>query len=67
VSIVVNYDIPTCVHSYLHRIGRSGRWGRKGVGINFVTKYDIDKMRAIEKHYATEIKEMPANFTTLLD
>jgi translation initiation factor 4A len=66
VSIVINYDIPTCVHNYLHRIGRSGRWGRKGVGINFVTKYDIDRMRAIEKHYQTEIKELPSNYTELV-
>ena len=67
VSVVINYDIPKCVHSYLHRIGRSGRWGRKGVGINFVTKYDIDKMRAIEQHYHTEIKELPTNYATFLD
>jgi len=66
VSIVINYDIPKCVHTYLHRIGRSGRWGRKGVGINFVTKYDIDKMRAIEKHYQTEITELPANYSDLI-
>ena len=65
VSVVVNYDIPKCVHTYLHRIGRSGRWGRKGVGINFVTKYDVDKMRAIEQHYHTEIKELPADFKSL--
>jgi translation initiation factor 4A len=65
VSVVINYDIPKCVHTYLHRIGRSGRWGRKGVGINFVTKYDIDRMRAIEQHYHTEIKELPADYKTL--
>lgn len=67
VSIVVNFDIPKDVHTYLHRIGRSGRWGRKGVGINFVTKYDRDKMRAIESHYHTQIKEMPMNFANCLD
>jgi translation initiation factor 4A len=67
VSVVINYDIPKCVHSYLHRIGRSGRWGRKGVGINFVTKYDIDKMRAIEQHYQTEIKELPTNYASFLE
>ena len=65
VSVVVNYDIPKCVHTYLHRIGRSGRWGRKGIGINFVTKYDIDKMRTIEQHYHTEIKELPSDYKTL--
>jgi len=66
VSVVINFDIPKDVHTYLHRIGRSGRWGRKGVGINFVTKYDRDKMRAIETHYHTQIEEMPADFTTSL-
>jgi superfamily II DNA/RNA helicase len=58
VSTVINFDIPKCAHTYLHRIGRSGRWGRKGVAINFVTKYDIHIMRGIEQLYETEIKEM---------
>jgi translation initiation factor 4A len=66
VSVVVNYDIPKDVHTYLHRIGRSGRWGRKGVAINFVTRYDLDKLRQIEKYYATEIKELPAKFDDFL-
>ena len=43
VGIVINFDIPKCIHTYIHRIGRSGRWGRKGVGINFVTRRDILK------------------------
>tara|TARA_X000001036_G_scaffold434564_1_gene474147 strand:- start:2507 stop:3646 length:1140 start_codon:yes stop_codon:yes gene_type:complete len=59
VSTVINFDIPKCVHTYLHRIGRSGRWGRKGVAINFVTKYDIHLMKGIEQVYQTEIKELP--------
>ena len=58
VSTVINFDIPKCPHTYLHRIGRSGRWGRKGVAINFVTKYDIHIMRGIEQLYETEIKEL---------
>jgi translation initiation factor 4A len=66
VSVVVNYDIPKDVHTYLHRIGRSGRWGRKGVAINFVTKFEVEKMRSIEKYYATEIKELPAKFDEFL-
>lgn len=61
VSLVINFDIPKCVHNYLHRIGRSGRWGRKGVGINLVTRRDISKMKEIEAHYSTQINEMPAN------
>jgi translation initiation factor 4A len=62
VSVVINFDLPKCVHKYLHRIGRSGRWGRKGVGINLVSRYDIDNLRTIEKHYSCEIQEMPMNY-----
>jgi len=61
VSIVINFDIPKCVHNYLHRIGRSGRWGRKGVGINFITRRDVAKMKEIENHYSTQINEMPSD------
>jgi translation initiation factor 4A len=59
VSVVINFDLPKCVHTYLHRIGRSGRWGRKGVGINFITRRDISQLKKIEEHYSTQIKEMP--------
>jgi translation initiation factor 4A len=66
VSTVINFDLPKCVDTYLHRIGRSGRWGRKGVGINFITNYDTDKMKEIETHYGTQIKEFPSTYTNLL-
>lgn len=62
VRTVINYDIPTCTHNYLHRIGRSGRWGRKGVSINFVTKHDMYKLRDIETHYKTKIEELPSSW-----
>ena len=65
VSLVINFDIPKCVHNYLHRIGRSGRWGRKGVGINLITRRDVSKMKEIEAHYSTQITEMPASFDGL--
>lgn len=61
VGIVINFDLSHDVHTYLHRIGRSGRWGRKGTGINFVTRRDISTMKDIEKYYATEIEELPAD------
>jgi translation initiation factor 4A len=61
VSTVINFDVPKCIHTYIHRIGRSGRWGRKGMGINFVTRRDARKIKEIEKHYQTEIKELPAS------
>jgi translation initiation factor 4A len=65
VSTVVNFDIPKDIHTYIHRIGRSGRWGRKGMGINFVTSRDIRKMREIEQYYNTQIVELPAQFATM--
>jgi len=62
VSTVINFDIPKCYNTYLHRIGRSGRWGRKGFAINFVTKRDINIMRGIENHYKININELPLDF-----
>lgn len=62
VSIVINYEIPLDVSKYLHRIGRSGRFGRKGVAINFVTPRDVNNLRYIEKYYATQIDELPEKF-----
>ena len=66
VSVVVNFDIPKCVNVYLHRIGRSGRWGRKGIGINMITRRDVAKLKEIEQHYATQISEMPSNLDFLI-
>jgi superfamily II DNA/RNA helicase len=66
VSIVINYDVPSNVDNYIHRIGRSGRFGRKGVAINFVTVTDVSRLRDIEKYYATQIEELPENFNQLL-
>jgi len=62
VSTVINFDIPKCIHTYLHRIGRSGRWGRKGVGINFITRHDSKKIKEIEEYYNTSIEELPSSF-----
>lgn len=63
VGVVINFDVPTDVHTYLHRIGRSGRWGRKGTGINFITKRDVPKIREIERYYCTQIDELPIEFS----
>ncbi|WWC87899.1 ATP-dependent RNA helicase FAL1 [Kwoniella dendrophila CBS 6074] len=65
VSLVINYDLPTSRENYLHRIGRSGRFGRKGVAINFVTVEDVRILRDIEQYYSTQIDEMPMNVTEL--
>ncbi|CBZ56206.1 DEAD-box ATP-dependent RNA helicase 34, related [Neospora caninum Liverpool] len=59
VSLVINYDLPATKENYIHRIGRSGRFGRKGVAINFVTSSDVEQLKEIEKHYNTQIEEMP--------
>lgn len=61
VSLVINYDLPCSPDTYIHRIGRSGRFGRKGVAINFVTKdeREKDKLKKIETYYSTQIEEMP--------
>ena len=66
VSIVINFDIPKSEHTYLHRIGRSGRWGRKGIAINFITKHDGARLKNFEKYYNTQIIEMPTDFTSHL-
>ena len=58
VSSVINFDVPNDTHTYLHRIGRSGRWGRKGIGINLITQRDIKNLRDIEKYFHTEINEL---------
>ena len=62
VSYVINFDIPKNVHTYIHRIGRSGRWGRKGVGINLLCRRDQSRLKDIESYYSTIIEEMPMNF-----
>lgn len=66
VSVVFNYDLPLNRENYLHRIGRSGRFGRKGIAINFVTKDDVHILRDIEQYYATQIDEMPVNVADLV-
>ena len=66
VSLVINYDLPTNRENYIHRIGRSGRFGRKGVAINFVTSDDVRILRDIELYYSTQIDEMPMNGEYLL-
>uniref|UniRef100_A0AAY3ZXR2 RNA helicase n=1 Tax=Denticeps clupeoides TaxID=299321 RepID=A0AAY3ZXR2_9TELE len=61
VSLIINYDLPNNRELYIHRIGRSGRYGRKGVAINFVKNDDIRILRDIEQYYSTQIDEMPMN------
>ena len=66
VSTVINFDLTRDVHTYLHRIGRSGRWGRKGVSISFVTPRDSESIKEIERHYSTQISPMPEDWAKAL-
>jgi translation initiation factor 4A len=66
VSLVINYDLPSNRENYIHRIGRGGRFGRKGVAINFVTSEDVRMLRDIEMFYNTQIDEMPMNVADLI-
>ena len=68
VNLVINYDLPRDLASYIHRVGRSGRFGRKGAAINLVAgNQDVRTLREIEQYYATEIKELPADLSVLDD
>lgn len=66
VSLVINYDLPRNLENYIHRIGRSGRFGRKGVAINFVTEEDSRQLQELEQFYNTEIQEMPSHVADLI-
>jgi len=66
VSLVINYDLPNSRELYIHRIGRAGRFGRKGVAINFVKSDDIRILRDMEQFYGTQIDEMPMNVADLI-
>jgi len=67
VSLVINYDLPKNYEKYLHRIGRSGRFGRKGVSINLIGgPGDFNTQKEIESYYSTKVVEMPAHIADLL-
>ena len=59
VSLVINFDLPRDKENYIHRIGRSGRFGRKGVAINLISDEEMRVMKDIEDFYGTVIEEMP--------
>jgi superfamily II DNA/RNA helicase len=66
VSVVINFDLPHDISNYLHRIGRSGRWGRKGVSINLITPRDRAKLNDIQTYYSTQIVEMPSDLKRVM-
>ena len=65
-SLVINYDLPIQKETYIHRIGRSGRYGRKGVAINFVTDRDLQDLEELQTFYNTRIEEMPQNIGDII-
>ena len=66
VSLVINYDLPFNKEMYIHRIGRSGRFGRKGIAINLVKEEQMKQLHDIEKYYSITIDEMPNNINEYL-
>ena len=65
-SLVINYDIPIQKETYIHRIGRSGRYGRKGVAINFITDREVVELNELQTFYNTKIEEMPSNIGEII-
>ena len=65
-DVVINFDLPGDRENYIHRMGRSGRYGRNGVAINFVTAEDVRQLRDLEQFYHTEVAEMPMNVNDLI-
>ena len=66
-SLVINFDIPKNKETYIHRIGRSGRYGRKGVSINFICNNETDELNELQKFYNTKILEMPENISDYIN
>uniref|UniRef100_A0A8C0EQR7 RNA helicase n=3 Tax=Telluraves TaxID=3073808 RepID=A0A8C0EQR7_BUBBB len=61
VNVVINFDFPKLAETYLHRIGRSGRFGHLGLAINLITYDDRFNLKSIEEQLGTEIKPIPSN------
>lgn len=65
VGLVINYELPQKKENYIHRIGRAGRFGRKGTAINFVLPRNATFIKEIQEHFDTEISEMPSDLDEL--
>ena len=59
VNVVINFDFPSSAETYLHRIGRTGRFGHLGVAINFVTEKDVPSLFKIEQELNTKVAAIP--------
>jgi len=65
-NLVINYDLPSNHENYIHRIGRGGRFGRKGTAINLILTKDREQLTKIEEHYSTQIEELPENLKEIM-
>jgi translation initiation factor 4A len=65
VSLVINYELPAQRENYIHRIGRSGRFGRKGASINLITDREMRIQKEIEVYYKTTVLELPESLNIL--
>ena len=65
VSLVINYEMPKEKETYIHRIGRSGRFGRKGTAINFITPPEKDKLLEIQDFYNTNLEQLPSDLSEI--
>jgi ATP-dependent RNA helicase DDX6/DHH1 len=66
VNVVINFDFPNNAETYLHRIGRSGRYGHLGIAVNFVTDEDKLNLFTIEKELHTKILPIPPHVDSAL-
>jgi len=66
ISLVINYELPTNRENYVHRIGRAGRYGRKGTTINLLLPEEVDLMKDICQHYGMQLKTLPPDISNLL-
>lgn len=65
VNIVINYDMPEDSDTYLHRVGRAGRFGTKGLAVTFSsTEEDTEVLNKVQSRFEVNISEMPANIDT---
>ena len=65
VSLVINYDLQKDKENYIHRIGRTGRFGRKGNSINLIVPEEFSYIQDIEKFYSTSIVPLPSDLSSL--
>ncbi len=66
-NLVINFDLPKSKETYIHRIGRSGRYGRKGVAINFITNRELGYLNELEEHYNIKIDDLPQNVNEIFN